>query len=301
MVPLTWLSVLFFIFLIAPGLLYDLLDQRHHARVSESAFREASRTVLAGLIVSCIAVSILAVVRAVRPAWMPNPTLLISHPGSYFAVQYRLILRALLIEGALALAIAGTFQAIRNSRSDARLRPVSTWTRVFRHDCPEGSLPHVQVKLTNGMNYIGQVGHFTADLETAERELVLVPPLYVKKPNGVFKDISVEWQRVVLSGECVQSMVVQYRPDPRRRKPSQSRRISLLGERIQIHFSSRKANLSLPGREDTIHCVGSLDQDRPDLLTVNGFGSRGTAMADQPGDVLNGNASVGHQRDETVP
>ena len=58
----------------------------------------------------------------------------------------------------------------------ARLRPVSTWTKVFREECPPGCRPHVQVRLANGMTYIGQVGHFTADLETADREIVLVTP-----------------------------------------------------------------------------------------------------------------------------
>jgi hypothetical protein len=64
------------------------------------------------------------------------------------------------------------------------------------------------------MTYIGQVGHFTADLETADREIVLVPPLYVKRPDSQLKEMPFEWQRVVLSGASVDSLIVQYRPDP---------------------------------------------------------------------------------------
>ena len=37
-----------------------------------------------------------------------------------------------------------------------------------------------------------------------------------------------------------------------------------------------------------------------DLLAVDGLGRGGTAVTVQPGDVLNGDASVGHQRDEAV-
>jgi hypothetical protein len=214
-VPTTWLTVLFFVLLIAPGLLYDLLAERQHAKISESTFREASRTVLASIIISTISLSLLAIIRWAHAAWMPDPDRLFRGESNYAAVHYRLILRALLLEGGIGLAIAFFFQLFRTKRFRARLRPVSTWTKVFREECPKGFLPYVQVRLANGMTYIGQVGHFTADLETSDRELVLVPPLYVKAPSKQLVDMPHEWQRIVISGEAVASLVVQYRPDPR--------------------------------------------------------------------------------------
>lgn len=200
--------------LVAPGLLYDLLAERRRVKVDESVFREISRTILASLIISVISFSILAVVRSVRPAWMPNPGQLFADTGGYVAGHYRLILRTLLIEGGIALGIAGGLQWMRLRRVRARLRPISTWTKVLREECPRGFLPHAQVRLSNDMTYIGRVGYFTADLETSDRELVLVPPLYVKRPDGDMRDMGPDWQRIVISGESVQSMVVQYRPDP---------------------------------------------------------------------------------------
>lgn len=215
MVPTTWLAVLFFVLLVAPGLLYDLLAERRRPPAGESVFREVSRTVLASLIISTLSVSILVAIRWARPGWMPDPDSLFSGTGDYVGRHYRLILRTLLLEGCISLSIAAGFHWIRATRVRVRLRPVSTWTRVFREERPSGFLPHAQIRLTNGMTYIGQVGHFTADLETTDREIVLVPPLYVKKPDGQFKDMPSEWQRVVLSGTSVESLIVQYRPDPR--------------------------------------------------------------------------------------
>jgi hypothetical protein len=212
LVPTTWLAVLFFVLLIAPGLLYDLLSEQRRLRAGESGFREASRTVLASLIISSLSVGILVAIRLVQPRWMPDPNSLFSGAGDYVTNHYRLILRTLFLEGIFALSIAAGFHWILTRRVRARLRTVSTWTRVFREDCPEGFLPHAQIRLSNGMTYIGQVGHFTADLETADREIVLVPPLYVKKPDGQFKDMPSEWQRVVLSGASIDSLTVQYRP-----------------------------------------------------------------------------------------
>jgi Family of unknown function (DUF6338) len=243
LVPTTWLTVFFYGLLVAPGLLYDLLAERRRVKVGESVFREISRTILASLIISIISFSILAVVRSVRPAWMPNPGQLFADTGGYVAGHYRLILRTLLIEGGIALGIAGGLQWMRLRRVRARLRPISTWTKVLREECPRGFLPHVQVRLSNDMTYIGRVGYFTADLETSDRELVLVPPLYVKKPDGAMRDMGPDWQRIVISGESVQSMAVQYRPDPSPSALSQG-----FMKRLRAHFSSSNGSTQLDGK-----------------------------------------------------
>jgi hypothetical protein len=177
MVPESWLSILFFLLLIAPGLFHDLLDRRGQIKLDESAFREISRTVLASLVISALAFTILAFIRIKYPSWMLNPRLFFPHPDNYFAIHYALVLRTFLIEGTIALAIAGGFSLVRNGMRSGNLKTVSTWTRVFRDDRPRGTLPYAQVRLANGTTYVGQVGHFTADLVTSDRELVLVPPL----------------------------------------------------------------------------------------------------------------------------
>jgi hypothetical protein len=265
LVPTTWLALLFFVLLVAPGLLYDLLAERYRAKAGESVFREISRTVLASLIISTLSFSILLAIRLMRPAWMPDPDRLISgtSSGYYITRHYWLILRTLLLEGGIALAIAAGFQWIRAKRVRARLRPVSTWTKVFREECPPGFLPYVQVRHSNGMTYVGQVGHFTADLETADREMVLVPPLYVKKPDGQLKDMPSEWQRVVLSAASVDSLVVQYRPDPR--LPSTKG----LAECLRRLPGWVRARIIPDGRPIPVETSGQLD-DQPAVPSANG-------------------------------
>lgn len=243
MVPTTWLAVLFYTLLVAPGLLYDLLAERRRVRANESVFREASRTVLASLVISVAAFSILAIVRSVHPAWMPDSGQLFANSAGYVAGHYRLILRTLLIEGGIALGIAGGLQWMRLRRVRSRLRPISTWTKVFREECPPGYVPHVQVRLSNGITYIGRVGYFTADLESSDRELILVPPLYVKRPDSNMKDMAPEWQRVVVSGDSLESMVVQYRPDPCQPKPSPG-----LVKRFPIHLPVSNSGARFRGK-----------------------------------------------------
>lgn len=192
---------------------------------------------------------------------MPDPDRLFSGTGHlYVARHYRLILRTLLLEGGIALAMAPGFHWLRAARARARLRPVSTWTKVFREECPPGSLPYAQIRLANGMTYIGQVGHFTADLETADREIVLVPPPYVKKPDGQFKDMPSEWQRVVLSGASVEGLIVQYRPDPRCLSPGG------LAKRLKLPWAKSK-----PGYDGgSIPAVTPEQFIPPAILSANG-------------------------------
>jgi hypothetical protein len=67
------------------------------------------------------------------------------------------------------------------------------------------------VRLAGGAVYLGQVVHYTADLEMADRELVLGPPLFSKigdKPLAPIPDAG----RVVLAGSQIESIGVEYRP-----------------------------------------------------------------------------------------
>jgi Family of unknown function (DUF6338) len=212
-VPTTWLSVLFYVLLIAPGLLYDLLAARRRPLANESAFHEISRTVLAGLIFSmCSFVVLEGIDRFVR-GWLPDTRELIFHSSLYLPSHYTIVVRALVAEGLLAFAFVWLFHFIQLRFTRARLRPVSTWTRVLRQELEPGFVPYVEVRLTNGMTYVGRVGHFTHDLDIADRELILVPLLFVQQPGGRLTDMPSEWQRIVISGEAIQSMAVQYRKD----------------------------------------------------------------------------------------
>jgi hypothetical protein len=214
-VPSTWLSVLFFLLLIAPGLVFDLLAERRRAGADESAFREASRVALASTAFSGAALAILATVRALKPGWMPDPRRLLGDGQAYLADEYRLVLRALLIQVAIALVLALITHAILAKTSGASIRQRSAWSSVFHYELPDGSQAHARVRMADESVYIGRVAHFTANVEHADRELVLAPPLYSKVKDGQLKDVPEEWQRIVVRGDQIVVLSVQYRPkDP---------------------------------------------------------------------------------------
>lgn len=212
MVPGSWLSVLFFVLLVAPGLLFELLSERRRAGIPESAFREISRVVLASLAFSGLALGILAIVRTVHPAWMPDPAMLFATSGTYLAGHYQLVLWALVAEGFLALGAVGLAHWLLARRQGAAIRQVSTWRQVFRLDCPEGCDVFVRVRLTNGFIYSGAVAAYTADPGDDGGDLVLAPPLFSKSGAGDLKPVPPDFQRVVIPRSAVEVLSVEYRP-----------------------------------------------------------------------------------------
>lgn len=212
MVPSTWLSVLFFLLLIAPGLVFDLLAERRRAGADESAFREASRVALASTAFSGAALAVLATARALKPEWMPDPRRLLGDGQEYLTDEYRLVLRALLIQVAIALVLALVTHAILAKTRGASIRQRSAWSSVFHHELPPGKQAHARVRMTDETVYIGRVAHFTANIEHADRELVLAPPLFSKTKDGTLKDVPDEWQRILVRGDQIAALSVQYRP-----------------------------------------------------------------------------------------
>jgi uncharacterized membrane protein YidH (DUF202 family) len=210
-VPSTWLSVLFFVVLIAPGLLFDLLAQRRRVGVPESAFREASRVVLASLVFSGLGLVVVGLVRTLEPAWMPDPDRLVANPHQYLVEHYRLILAALLLGGSVALGAAGLAHWFLGREYGSSLRTVSSWRKVFREDQPAGTATHVRVRLRNGTVFTGLIARYTADLDLSDREIVLAPPLFSKTEGNTLTALPAEWQRVILPASSIESIAVQYK------------------------------------------------------------------------------------------
>jgi len=223
MLPGSWLSVLLFFLLVAPGLLFDLLSERRRAGFSESAFREVSRVVLGSLAFSGFAFALLAIVRTVHPAWMPDPKRLLDPHGSYARDHYRLILRALVLQESLALTAAWAWHIfLARRQGGATIRQVSAWTQVFKRDCPKGHDAYVRVRLDGGVIYSGLVANFSSDLEVDGRELILAQPMASRTGENPMTSVPGQYQRVAIRGSAIEVMSIEYRPKRQRSASVQS-------------------------------------------------------------------------------
>jgi hypothetical protein len=214
MVPTSWLTVVLFLFLIAPGLLFDLLADRRRASVTESAFREAGRVILASLVFDSFAFVVLMGIQRLHPRWVPDPAAMVRGGIGYVADHYNLVLITIIVQTLLATAAAGAVHLLFAMRGGGTIRQVSAWTQVFKRDCPKGTKPIVRVRLTGGSIYAGLVVNFTSDHKLESRELVLTRPLAAKASgaeNGL-TDLPSQYDRVVLRGAAIDVIAVEYRP-----------------------------------------------------------------------------------------
>ena len=215
MVPSTWLSVLFFFLLVAPGALFLLLSRQRRTAIADSAFLEISRIVLASLAFSGVAFLVLAVVRQARPDWLPQPRMLLGNASmAYFRDRYGLVLWTLVIGAGLACLFAWAWHRnLAISQGGATIRHDSAWTQVLKRDRPAGQDAYVRVRLDDGFVYSGVVADFSSDLATDGRELVLTQPLQSGRVGDPeLKPVPWRYKWVVIPGDSIKVMSVEFRP-----------------------------------------------------------------------------------------
>ncbi|QGQ20227.1 hypothetical protein GC089_14745 [Cellulomonas sp. JZ18] len=231
--PTSWGGALLFLLLIAPGVLFDLLADRRRAQVKETALREAGRITLASLIFGGAAFLLVCALAAALPevlVW-PFAALEADDPVEQYGsarLAATLGAQTLMAFGAAwgsnlwlnrrrrSPLTASTWRDLltktwwRSGERPGRIRAVSTWKLILAENVPEGQFAHLRVRLKSGTVWLGRAGPFSTDLETSGRELVLQRPLAVGPPDAPPKPLPSAWQVVLLSGDDIDSITVQY-------------------------------------------------------------------------------------------
>lgn len=215
----TWFSILAFFVFAAPGLLYDQLTARKAVRRRESTFTEIGRIALVSTVCSAVAfVVLLALAGLARCVnWHPMPDLSAMIRGGSSYITGHII--AVSIAAVLGLTVSmlaawGAFAYV-NRKNPAKITYTSAWAKLMREELPSPTTAvHVRATLESGAIWYGRVGAFSPDMEVADREIVLCPPLSVQNPRGELSDLPAQWQRVVLRGSEIASLAVHYENPP---------------------------------------------------------------------------------------
>ncbi|MCJ0949969.1 DUF6338 family protein [Rhodococcus sp. ARC_M8] len=220
MTPSTWFTVFAFFVFVAPGLLYDLTSAKKRLKRRESAFTEISRITLVSTVCSAASLGVLALISWIVGLWMhrqplPDLAALIQGGSVYITSHPASVVTACILGLAASLGFSYAAFEIIHRGDDSEIVYTSAWRWVLRTKLPKDSVPYVEVKLKNGVTWAGRVAAYAPDPEIAERDIVLCPPLAVKKKSGdPLKSIGDKWQRVVLVGPEVVSIAVTYGPEP---------------------------------------------------------------------------------------
>jgi len=220
MIPSTWLAVILFLLVVAPGLFFDLLGARRRVGVAESAFREIGRVALGSLAFTLVTLVVLMCVRGLFPTVFFDPRAMILGGNAYLADHYDQVIVTIVAATVVSHLLAfGLHKSLARRHGEA-FRKVSAWGEAFRDGVPPGHAVFVRVRLAGGLVYTGQVENFTADLPMADRELLLRKPLAVKPDaDSALTALPAAYERVILRGSEIEVISVEYRPVPQGTPP----------------------------------------------------------------------------------
>ncbi len=213
MVPVNVWSAVFFLVLVAPGLLHDLMTETRIARQKESAFREISRVVLASLAFSAVPLLVITVIGANGWSnWLPDPSRWARSGNAYVVNNYAAVAFSLVLQCVASCALVWGVHLLQHGKKP-KLVAEPTWRKVFREDNPTDNAPIVRVKTASGTTFVGELADYSQTWDE-DRDLVLGPPLQVKRESEKIVDMPPNWQRIIIPSASIQTIAVRYQPDP---------------------------------------------------------------------------------------
>lgn len=217
MIPTTISGLIVFVFFLAPGIAYVAIRERHRPVRSRSAFRETA----AVLLISAIAYTVVGTlfwVLSLCPGLLhdelhgllPSPTAYYEH-HPIPAVVTALCVTAAAIAGSATAASSSTRRFFRWAfRRESGIDPYgSGWWVAF--DQKRGVDTRVGITLLDGTWLSGSLLSWSRTAEeTADRELVLQPPLWIRYP-GDPEPAEFATERVVISARQIAMINTEYR------------------------------------------------------------------------------------------
>lgn len=208
MIPQTVGALIGFLIFIAPGVLWELLRERHRPPLDGSTFREAARVALMSVVLSGLAIGVLASVHALASGVFLDPGTWLREGRPYVEAQYGRVVITIGAEVALACLFAWlpwrwpapfawAMKKLVPARSKSGVVNVAEpvlWSVLFGNAAgapetmtkPEDLTTTVLARHSDGHFYIGKFLAVDYTLGREDAHIALQRPLRVQRP-GAFK------------------------------------------------------------------------------------------------------------------
>lgn len=219
MIPQTLGTLIAFLGLIAPGLAFELMRERKRPRITDSAFREASRIALSSFVLSTISIIIQLILWVIWPHVALDLAAWIRTGNSYFQGNTTKIVANLAFTTLFACLLGFTVAwAMSASSPEGSLHVTgSAWRQALRVARPRKAKVWVHVQLKDGTAFFGYLGSYSLADKPDEREILLkgVTLTMAKfsesgEPENV-DTIGDRWESVVIPASQISYIRVQYR------------------------------------------------------------------------------------------
>jgi hypothetical protein len=213
MIPETFGSLLAFLALVAPGLVYRAVLHRRRASPNDSAVVEASRIALTSLVFSLAGLTVLWLLRKFTAAALPDVAAWIHQGNFYVATNLGKVFVGLTIEVGVACSIAALTAWLTTRGSTSRFRDDTIYATVFRRLVPKGFKPWVYVRLDNDIEYWGYERAHEGGDDSGSRLIVLDGQGLRRRQPGEaqWQPIGDFWDVGVLGSDRIRLMQVIYR------------------------------------------------------------------------------------------
>jgi Family of unknown function (DUF6338) len=271
MIPSSVPALFGFLFLVAPGVAYEIHRERRRPALQQSTFREASRVALWSLVFTTAAVAVLALARFALPRLLPDPSAWLAEKG--YAKQHGgAVGTFIVLEVTLAQVMAWGTAAVVGRHDRSRIRQGDIWHKVFAADVPRNR--EVQaVILTDNAEYRGTIVGYTVNADVSNRELELQHVTFRMRRGGEeARWLPEPFDRVVIASTAIQEMWLHYRNEIEP-GPSWWRRMMAWRERGRTMSALQKATRRAQGNKPRGNSAGSQrlewsdahtsDRDRP--------------------------------------
>jgi len=210
-VPETLGALVAFLCFIVPGLVFELLRERRRPFIEETAFREASRIGLTSVLFTLVACLVLALVRALRPSWIADPSQWLRDGQKYAEQNLVLVVMTLVAVMTVAILFALLVDWLFRRSAPGRIAPGSIWFSLFREHRPEGATPWVHLRLSDETEIWGYAGDYTPDQALENRELLVEGPELQYRRKGATKNTPLgTWSFISVRGADITWMKIQY-------------------------------------------------------------------------------------------
>jgi Family of unknown function (DUF6338) len=170
LVPASAISVAVFLLLVAPGTCYELLRQKTRHPRDETAFIEISRVLLSGMLITALALALLAAVRFAAPFALLDLSSLLQHGATYVAHHVVLTGWSAGAELVLATLLAVLANDLLTTTTARPIFAVDAWHGVTEVLALPGQEVNLSVRLKDGTEIVGYYIGCSTDPEPAKRD-----------------------------------------------------------------------------------------------------------------------------------
>lgn len=211
MIPDSIATVLGFLFLIAPGLSYQIHRERRRPALEDTPFREASRVALWSLLLTVGSLLILGLLRWLVPSIIADPWQWLEHGRAYVKDHPRRVGLTLLLQLLLAQGLAWLVAAWAGRHERATIRQGDIWHKVFAIDVPPDRRVQAVV-LTKNAEYRGIVAGYTTNADLTNRELQLIEPITFRlRHEPTPRPLPEPFDQVVIAASAIEELWLHHR------------------------------------------------------------------------------------------